>query len=215
MQAPARFISQKGFYTGFRTNGSRFAPIRRNEQSVRRNLMHVSPLTYIIMANGTDKSVLERIGCNVSTLVSDVAAHPYAQVGVILVCGLWWLVGLPTDILTATLSIMAITLTQMVLNRQDEREADDRRRDVAMHAKIDELVIAMKGARNEMVGIEELDEADIRELKQDITEAIDEAGEAAGDPGERAAAKRAATQAVDEETHKVRARPGRKAVAGG
>ena len=53
----------------------------------------------------------------------------------------------------------------MVLNRQNEREADAHRRDVAMHAKIDELVIAMKGARNEMAGIEELDEEDIEELK--------------------------------------------------
>jgi low affinity Fe/Cu permease len=167
------------------------------------------------MATTTQKSVLERIGCSVSTYVSDIAAHPYAQVGVIVVCGLWWVVGLPTDILTATLSILAITMTQMVLNRQDVREADAHRRDVAMHAKIDELVIAMKGARNEMAGIEELDEADIEELKQVVGEAIDEAGEEAGDARERAAAKRAASHALDDELSNARGRPRLRAGAKG
>ena len=109
---------------------------------------------------------------------------------VIIVCALWFALGLATEVLTAILSILAITLTQMVLNRQNEREADAHRRDVAMHAKIDELVIAMKGARNEMAGIEELDEEDIEELKDEAKEAIDEAGERRGDH-HRAAAKRA------------------------
>ena len=65
----------------------------------------------------------------------------------ILFCAAWFALGLPTDVLTAILSILAITLTQMVLNRQNEREADAHRRDVAMHAKLDELVIAIEGAR--------------------------------------------------------------------
>jgi low affinity Fe/Cu permease len=103
----------------------------------------------------------------------------------------------------------------MVLNRQDVREADAHRRDVAMHAKIDELVIAMKGARNEMAGIEELDEADIEELKQEVGEAIDEAGEEAGDARERAAAKRAASHALDDELSNARGRPRLRAGAKG
>ena len=32
----------------------------------------------------------------------------------------------------------------MVLNRQNEREAEAHRRDVAMHAKLDELIIAVQ-----------------------------------------------------------------------
>lgn len=68
--------------------------------------------------------------------------------------------------LTATLSILAITLTQMVLNRQKLREEDDRRRDVAMHAKLDELLRAEKYARKELAGIEELESEEIAELKQ-------------------------------------------------
>lgn len=139
--------------------------------------------------NSKEKSAFERLGCQISSVVSDIAANPLAQVGVIIVCGAWFALGLNTNVLTAVLSILAITLTQMVLNRQNEREADAHRRDVAMHAKIDELVIAMKGARNEMAGIEELDEADIEELKEEAKQAIDDSG--TGDAGDRAAAKRA------------------------
>jgi len=84
---------------------------------------------------------------------------------VIAFCLLWWSSGLPTDILTATLSIVAITLTQMVLNRQRLREEDYRRRDVAMHAKLDELLRAEKYARKELAGIEELEAEEIAELK--------------------------------------------------
>ncbi|WP_309660863.1 low affinity iron permease family protein [Sphingomonas sp.] len=147
-----------------------------------------------------EKSAFERLGCQISTVVSDIAANPLAQVGVIAVCGLWFALGFNTNVLTAVLSILAITLTQMVLNRQNEREADDRRRDVAMHAKIDELVIAMKGARNEMVGIEELDEEEIEQLKEDAKQAIDDAGPEGGDAEDRDAAKRAIDEVGEQPT---------------
>ncbi len=104
-------------------------------------------------------------GHAVSSWVADAAAHPLWQAGVITFCILWWASGLPTDVLTATLSIAAITLTQMVLNRQKLREEDDRRRDVAMHAKLDELLRAEKFARKELAGIEELESEEIAALK--------------------------------------------------
>ncbi|MEO6581218.1 MAG: low affinity iron permease family protein [Sphingomicrobium sp.] len=142
------------------------------------------------MANGIKKSAFERLGCHVSTVVSDIAANPLAQIGVIAICGLWFALGLNTNVLTAVLSVLAITLTQMVLNRQNEREADAHRRDVAMHAKIDELVIAMQGARNDMVGIEELEEEEIQRLKDEAKQAIDDAGPEGGDADDRDEAKR-------------------------
>ncbi|MEO5973561.1 MAG: low affinity iron permease family protein [Sphingomicrobium sp.] len=146
-----------------------------------------------------DKSWAVRLGGRISAVVSDLFAHPYMQIGVILFCVTWFALRLPTDLLTAALSILAITLTQMVLNRQNEREVDDHRRDVAMHAKLDEMLIAMKGARDEMAGIEDLDEEDIVELKDHATatiDAIDAAGEAAGSEDEREAAKRAVEAAA-------------------
>jgi low affinity Fe/Cu permease len=101
----------------------------------------------------------------ISAAVAHAAAQPLCQAVVIGFCIVWWASGLPTDVLTATLSILAITLTQMVLNRQGLRERDDRRRDVAMHAKLDELLRAEKYARKELAGIEELETEEIAALK--------------------------------------------------
>lgn len=117
------------------------------------------------------KQVSETIsafGNSVSRWVADAAADPVSQVAVITFCAAWWASGLPTDILTATLSILAITLTQMVLNRQKLREEDARCRDIAMHAKLDELLRAEKFARKELAGIEEMEEAEIAALKIEL-----------------------------------------------
>jgi len=124
--------------------------------------------------HATDKNWAIRLGGRVSAVASDLFAHPYMQIGVILFCVAWFALLLPTDLLTAALSILAITLTQMVLNRQNEREHDAHRRDVAMHAKLDELVIASRSARNEMAGIEELEEDEITELKDRAAKAIED-----------------------------------------
>ena len=148
------------------------------------------------MNNGHNKSGLERIGCQISAWASDVSAHPFAQIVFIVVCAIWFAVGFATDLLTAILSILAITLTQMVLNRQNERELDAHRRDVAMHAKLDELVVAMKGARNEVAGIEEeLDEADIEELRHHALKAIEAAGEEGATASDRASARKKVEEA--------------------
>ena len=117
------------------------------------------------MSHQQSPSTLSELGHRLSSLVADVAAHPLCQLGLIAFCALWWSLGLPTGELTATLSILAITLTQMVLNRQKLREDDERRRDVAMHAKLDELLRAEKFARKELAGIEELESEEIAALK--------------------------------------------------
>lgn len=117
-------------------------------------------------AQPQNKGRLKTFGCWVSEKVADLAADPFAQLGFIILCLIWFLVGFRVDIITAILSILAITLTQMVLNRQAERERDAHRRDVALHAKLDELLYASKRARDELAGIEELEEEEIEALKQ-------------------------------------------------
>ena len=112
-----------------------------------------------------ERGPIHRIGCQISGLVADVAADPLAQIGLLLLCLLWFWLQLSVNVLTASLSILAITLTQMVLNRQQERERDAHRRDVALHAKLDELLMASRRARNELAGIEELEEDEIERLK--------------------------------------------------
>lgn len=119
---------------------------------------------------------LSTAGHRISTWVADTAAHPLSQAALIVFCVAWWALGLPTDVLTATLSILAITLTQMVLNRQKLREEDDRNRDVAMHAKLDELLRAEKFARKELAGIEELEAEEIAALKLRLAKPTDNVG---------------------------------------
>lgn len=145
-----------------------------------------------------DEHTPKSLGVRISAWVADLAAHPLAQIGVLAFCGLWMVLGLPTDILTAALSILAISLTQMVLNRQNERELDSFRRDVAMHVKLDELLVASKVARSELAGIEDLEQEEIEGLKEEIARAIDYEGEAAGNEEQRGNAKDAADEAIDE-----------------
>ena len=118
------------------------------------------------MRTNHEQSRLEALGCWISEKVADVSAHPFAQVGVVLLCVIWFLVPWRVDILTAALSILAITLSQMVLNRQQEREKEAHRRDIALHTKLDELLHASRRARDELAGIEELEEEEIEELRE-------------------------------------------------
>lgn len=113
-----------------------------------------------------EQNRLQTLGCWLSGKVSDVAAHPFAQIGFLILCGAWFVLNLGVDIFTAALSILAISLSQMVLNRQQERERDAHRRDVALHAKLDELLHASRRARDELAGIEELEEEEIARLKR-------------------------------------------------
>lgn len=125
-----------------------------------------------------DRSLAYQLGCDISAWVSDFAAHPYVQLGVVIVCVAWFVAGMSADLLTAALSILAISLSQMVLNRQNEREAEAHRRDVAMHAKVDELIISVRRAHNEMAGIEELPEEVIVEMKEENLQKLTKASDA-------------------------------------
>jgi low affinity Fe/Cu permease len=108
----------------------------------------------------------QALGCWISDRTAQLSAHPFAQIGLILLCALWFVGGWQVDLLTAALSILAITLAQMVLNGQYEREKEAHRRDVALHAKLDELLHASRRARDELAGIEELEEEEIRALRE-------------------------------------------------
>ena len=69
------------------------------------------------------------------------------QVAVVLGCIGWWWIGGSETALASTMTIGGFVLTQMVLNQQ-------RRREDALHLKIDELLHAIDGARDELAGTE-------------------------------------------------------------
>ncbi|NJC04612.1 low affinity Fe/Cu permease [Sphingomonas kaistensis] len=147
---------------------------------------------------GRKRSWLVQAGDRLSEAVARLFAHPIMHIVVIIFCCAWFAVGLPTDLLTAALSILAITLAQMVLNGQYDREAEAHRRDVAMHAKLDELIHATKRARDEMAGIEEeLDEKEIRELREEAKELVEAAAKRTNDIADGERAKRAIEQVGD------------------
>ena len=101
------------------------------------------------------------LGCRISDLGANIAGHPVALIAVIAFCFAWFLLPLgdaATAVLTLVLSVMAITLTQMVLNQQ-------KRHEVALHLKIDELIHAVRGARDEIMGVESKSEAELEALR--------------------------------------------------
>lgn len=97
---------------------------------------------------------------------ANLAGHPVAILSIALFCLLWFVLKGPSgeNSLTLILSVLAITLTQMVLNQQ-------RRNERALHIKIDELILAMSGARDEVAGIEGLTEAELELLRRPTGEA--------------------------------------------
>lgn len=107
---------------------------------------------------------LYELGCRISDWGATLAGHPASIFFVAIFCLIWFVVGgdKSENTLTLILSVLAITLTQMVLNQQ-------RRSEKALHLKIDELVFAITGARNEIAGIEGLTEAELEDLRRSST----------------------------------------------
>jgi low affinity Fe/Cu permease len=96
----------------------------------------------------------------VSSKVAEFAAHPLVQLGVLMALIRWLAFGWSETALACTMTIGGFILTQMVLNQQRKREN-------ALHLKIDELIIAMKGARNEVAGVERAAEIEIERLREE------------------------------------------------
>jgi low affinity Fe/Cu permease len=108
------------------------------------------------------------VGGRISDAVANLAGHPLAMAGVILFCAAWLQFGgsASENALTLFLSVAAISLTQMVLNQQKRSEA-------ALHLKIDELILAKRGARDELAGIEGASEEELENLRRTVRPGAD------------------------------------------
>jgi len=95
-----------------------------------------------------------------SARTADFVGHAIVQVFVLAASIAWLALGRSEAALASTMTIGGFILTQMVLNQQ-------RRRENALHLKIDELLHAIEGARNEVAGAEHKSERRIEELRQE------------------------------------------------
>lgn len=60
----------------------------------------------------------------------------------------------PVDVITYILSVMALTICQLVLSVQFADKDKDAARDCAMHLKLDEILRAIPQASNDLIGRE-------------------------------------------------------------
>ena len=72
------------------------------------------------IAETSMSKTLYNFGCKLSGMGANLAGHPMSILTVAVVCAAWFIVGgtAAENTLTLALSVLAITLTQMVLNQQ-------------------------------------------------------------------------------------------------
>jgi low affinity Fe/Cu permease len=105
--------------------------------------------------------------------IADFLSKPpgfYITLAAMVVCTALVPLGL-TDVVTYALSVMAIVITGVVLI-QGYRDT------AALHAKLDEVIVALKETRNDVVGLEHKDPAEISKALKRLEE------EAIGDPAD-------------------------------
>lgn len=104
---------------------------------------------------------MNELGSRIAGRTADLAGAPLAILLVAIFCAGWFLRAgaAGENLLTLILSVASITLTQMVLNGQ-------RRSEQAMHLKMDEMVYALQGARNEVAGIEARSSEELEALRR-------------------------------------------------
>ncbi len=103
--------------------------------------------------------------CSVSSAVAHGFGHPYGFVIFPFVCAAAIALALPMNAQTYILSVVAISASQAILVVALQDRAEDVRRDKALHAKINELILAMNGARDELAGVEERTAEEIDQLR--------------------------------------------------
>ncbi len=94
------------------------------------------------------------------------AGRPKVIVALVGLIILGFVFNLGTDPINVTISIASLAISLMIVGKQEKAECQAHARDVAMHAKVDELIRAKKNARNDLIGAEERTEEEIIALKR-------------------------------------------------
>ena len=109
--------------------------------------------------------------------VADFLSRPpgfYVVLVAMVVCTALVPLGL-TDIVTYALSVLAIVITGVVLI-QGYRDT------AAIHAKLDEIVIALRETRNDVIGLEHADPSEIKQVVETMEREAEELAQAGERP---------------------------------
>jgi low affinity Fe/Cu permease len=93
------------------------------------------------------------------------SAMPALQPMTLIASILWLEIGLRVDLLTNILSIWAIILSLMLLTKMVLDDEQGCRRDMAIQAKLDELIKATAGARDDLRHLEDRPLVEIEERR--------------------------------------------------
>jgi low affinity Fe/Cu permease len=109
--------------------------------------------------------------------VADFLSRPpgfYVVLVAMVVCTALVPLGL-TDVVTYALSVLAIVITGVVLI-QGYRDT------AAIHAKLDEIVIALRETRNDVIGLEHADPSEIKQVVETLEREAEELAQAGERP---------------------------------
>ena len=109
--------------------------------------------------------------------VADFLSRPpgfYAVLIAMVVCTVLVPLGL-TDVVTFALSVLAIVITGVVLI-QGYRDT------AAIHAKLDEIVIALRETRNDVIGLEHADPSEIKQVVETLEREAEQRAQAGEKP---------------------------------
>lgn len=95
---------------------------------------------------------------------------------------------------TTIITFLMVFVIQTTQNRDSE----------ALHLKLDELIRAMRGARNEFITVEHESEDELTEREREMAQIVESVAREAGHPDPEAAAGRAIESAARRQTARTR-----------
>ena len=119
---------------------------------------------------------MDRIFTAISSRIAAFAGQPAAFVGALAIILLWALLG-PLFHFSDTWQLVVNTATTIVTFLMVFLIQNSQNRDAAaMQAKLDELIRAIEGARDEFIGIEHLTDRQISKIRADLEAECDASG---------------------------------------
>lgn len=139
-------------------------------------------------SNNTEKPQERDLFCRIrdtfrqfARKASEVLGSAWAFIGALVIIGVWGLTG-PMFHFSDTWQLIINTGTTIVTFLMVFLIQNTQNRDAkAMHLKLDELIRAVKGARNRLVDLEKLSDEELKQLEEQFTRLRNKASERASE----------------------------------